>query len=237
MIADCLKSLKFCDEIIVIDNDSIDRTEVICRQYAAEIFSITTSDFSEMRNFGKTKAANDWLLYVDADERVGGELKERILAVVKRDDFSGYEIHRKNNFFGVWMKSGGWENEYLLRLMKKDKLAGWRGKLHETAQVDGRIGRIEELILHFSHQDLGECVANTNVWSGIEAELRFADNHPKMTTLRFVKLFIKDFLTRIFVKKAYKDGAVGIIEAIYQPYSLLITYLKLWEKQDRKFKF
>ncbi len=231
MIRDCLVSLKFCDEIVVVDNDSSDKTVEVAREFTDKIFPIATDDFSKMRNFAAEKVKGDWLLYIDADERVSHELKERIIVAVKKDGHVGYEIHRKNNFLGKWMAYGGWENEYLLRLMRKDSLIRWFGKLHETAEVKGRVGKIEEVILHFTHRDLYSMVEKTNKWSELEAASRFNNKHPKMTTLRFIKLFVDDFLKRLIGKYAYKDGAVGAIEAIYQPYSLLMTYLKLWEKQ------
>lgn len=231
MIRDCLKNLQFCDEIIVVDNNSPDKTVEIAREFTDKIFQIETDDFSEMRNFGKEKASGDWLLYIDADERISDELKKRILVAITHDKFSGYEVHRKNNFLGKWMEYGGWENEYLLRLIQKEKLTHWFGKLHETAKVEGKVGKIEEAILHFSHRNIFDMVEKTNKWSELEAESRFNMKHPKMTALRFIKLFFVDFAKRVISKKAYKDGTVGMIEAIYQPYSLLITYLKLWEKQ------
>lgn len=231
MITDCLKSLGFCDEIVVIDSGSTDDTLTIVRRFTDKIFQIETDDFSKMRNFGKEKATSDWLLYIDADERVSDLLREKIREYVNQTQYAGFEIHRKNNFLGEWMQHGGWENEYLLRLMKKNKLQDWYGKLHETAKVDGVIGKIDEEILHFSHRNMFDMVNKTNKWSELEADFRYKNKHPRMTTLRFTKLFIKDFLIRIFVKKAYKDGVVGMIEAIYQPYSLLMTYVKLWEKQ------
>jgi glycosyltransferase involved in cell wall biosynthesis len=232
MIEDCLKSLEFCEEIIVLDSHSSDKTADIAKKYNAKVFENDFKDFSSSRNFAAEKAKGDWLLYVDADERVSENLKNKIIEAVKTEKYSGYEIKRDNNFLGLFMKSGGWENEYLLRLMKKDKLKKWFGNLHETADVEGKIGRINEPILHFSHRDLSSMVQKTIVWSDFEADLRFSKKHPKMTIPRFIKVFFKELITRLIKKSAWKDGPVGIIEAIYQSYSLLITYLKLWEKQN-----
>lgn len=231
MIEECLKSLAFCDEIIIIDSGSIDNTKGICQKYTDKIFPSDTGNFSEMRNLGAERAKGEWLLYIDADERIDDKLQKKMLERLKAQDFDGYEIKRKNNFLGHWMKSGGWENEYLLRLMKKDKLKKWFGRLHETAEVEGKIGKIEAPILHFSHRDLSSMVEKTNEWSEFEADLRHDNKHPEMTVLRFFKLFYQELLTRLIIKKAWKDGVVGIIEAIYQSYSLLITYFKLWERQ------
>ncbi len=232
MIKDCLESLRFCDEIVVVDCGSVDETLRIVREFTDKIYQIKTDDFSEMRNFGKEKASGNWLLYIDADERVNDSLRKKIRELVNNPKYAGFEIKRKNNFLGKWMEYGGWENEYLLRLMQKEKLIQWFGKLHETAKVNGKIGKIDEEILHFSHRNIFDMVEKTNNWSKLEADLRFNNHHPQMTAPRFIKLFIKDLLTRFFVKQAHRDGVVGIIEAIYQPYSLLITYLKLWEKQN-----
>lgn len=232
MIEGALKSLDFCDEIVVVDSFSQDKTVEICKRYGCQIFQREFKNYSDARNFAKEKAKGNWLLYLDADERVGEELKNSILKNIGKTDKSGYRIKRKNNFLGIWMKSGGWENEYLLRLMKKNKLIKWVGSLHESAKVEGEIGEINEAIEHFSHRNLSSMVDKTNKWSEIEATLRFEKKHPKMTTLRFIKLFFKELFSRLLLKKAWRDGAVGIIEAIYQSYSLLITYIKLWEKQQ-----
>jgi glycosyltransferase involved in cell wall biosynthesis len=231
MIEDCLKSLDFCEEIIVLDSGSNDKTVEICKKYTDRIYQNKFSDFASTRNEAAKHAAGIWILYIDADERISSKLKMKIAEVIKDEEYSGYEIKRNNNFLGVWMKRGGWEDEYLLRLMRKDKLKKWFGHLHETAEVEGKIGKIEEPILHFSHRDLSSMVEKTIKWSDLEAEERIKNKHPLMTIPRFVKIFFKELFIRLVIKKAWKDGVVGIIEAIYQSYSLLITYLKLWEKQ------
>jgi glycosyltransferase involved in cell wall biosynthesis len=231
MIEDCLKSLDFCDEIIILDSNSNDKTIEVCKKYTDKLFQNEFSDFATARNTAIKYATGDWILYVDADERISEELKKKIVKNVRSDKYSGYEIKRNNNFLGVWIKSGGWENEYLLRLMRKDKLKKWFGHLHETADVEGKIGRIEDPILHYSHRDLSSMVEKTIKWSDLEAQERLNNNHPLMTIPRFIKIFLKELFVRLIQKKAWKDGVVGLIEAIYQSYSLLITYLKLWEKQ------
>ena len=140
MIADCLDSLSFCDEIIVIDNKSEDRTRDIAEKMNAKVFEHYSEDFSDLRNFGLNRAAGEWILYIDADERVTGELalsiKYQALSM-ENNNFSAFKVQRKNFYFGNYE----WPYiEHLERLFRKDKLGGWYGKLHESPKVKGDIG-------------------------------------------------------------------------------------------------
>lgn len=100
MIEDCLKSLSFCDEIILIDNDSTDNTKEIAQKKGAKVYEIQTNDFSEIRNLGLSKAQGDWVLYIDADERVTKELAESIKAKIQDKEIKAFKVVRKNYYFG-----------------------------------------------------------------------------------------------------------------------------------------
>ncbi|MCL5113769.1 MAG: glycosyltransferase family 2 protein, partial [Patescibacteria group bacterium] len=188
LIGDCLDSLSFCDEIIVIDDGSDDKTAEIVKKKGATVYKHKMEDFSESRNFGLEKAQGKWVLYVDVDERVTPELAKNIKQKIATDVNSGisaYKLLRKNFYLG--------ENEWpyiekLERFFKKDKLKGWQGKIHETPVVDGKIGQLSGFFLHYTHRDLSSMVNKTIEWSKIEAELRFRSNHPIMTWWRFPRV-------------------------------------------------
>lgn len=228
MIKDALESLSFCDEIIVISNDSTDKTKEIAEKYA-KIYDFKSNDFSELRNFGLTKASYEYVLYLDADERISSDLKKSIQDVLSKDlDFSAYKLLRKNFYFG----KNEWPYvEKIERLFKKEKLSKWKGELHESPVVDGKIGELEGFILHFTHRDLESMLDKTIKWSTTESLLRYNSNHPKMSWWRFPRVMISAFLSSYIKQKGYKAGAVGLMESMYQAFSAFITYAKLWELQ------
>ncbi len=234
-IVKCLSSLTWADEIIVIDNGSTDATrEVSKKQRATVISAEDTHDFAKLRNIGKEKAHGAWLLYVDADEVVSEELQKEIKEAIRYQlpAISGYEIRRKNYYLGhSW--SG---DEHILRLIRKDALVEWYGVLHETARVNGTIGRLRKPILHYTHRTLAEMVTKTNEWSEVEAQLRFSIHHPPVAWWRFLRVMLTAFLDTFIKQGGWRAGVVGWIESIYQTFSIFITYAKLWELQQRSQK-
>ena len=214
--------------MIVVDNGSTDKTVEKAAEMGARIIKSNSSDFSVLRNLGREKASFPWLLYLDADERVTEKLRREILQAVKKDErVNGYIIKRQNYYFGTkWPFT-----EKMLRLIKKDALISWQGKLHETAKIRGKILHLNSPLLHFTHNDLQLMVKKTNKWSQIEADLRFAANHPKITWWRIIRVMLTFFYRSYFKQGGWKVGTTGFIESTYQAFSSFITYAKLWEKQ------
>lgn len=232
IIADCLDSLSFCDEIVVIDNKSEDRTIEIAGKMGAKVFEYVSDDFAKSRNFGLEKAGGEWILYVDADERVTKELALNIRQQVlnAKSQFSAFKLKRKNFYFG----NHEWPYiERIKRLFKKDKLEGWYGKLHESPRILGEIGELEGYLLHYTHRDLKSMLAKTIKWSKIEAELRFKSGHPKMAWWRFPRVMLTAFFNSYIRQGGWKVGVVGLIEGMYQSFSIFITYSRLWEMQEK----
>ncbi len=232
MIADCLDSLSFCDEIIIVDNNSTDRTAEIAKRMGAKVFEFKSNDFAAMRNFGLNKASGDWILYVDTDERVSPEMesnvKRQVLSIGTR--ISAFKIKRKNFYLG----NHEWPYvEKLERLFKKENLKGWKGKLHESPVVEGEIGELDGFLLHYAHRELSSMVNKTIEWSTIEADLRFKSGHPRMTWWRFPRVMLGAFSDSYIKQEGWKAGTIGIIESIYQAFSIFITYAKLWEMQNK----
>jgi glycosyltransferase involved in cell wall biosynthesis len=233
IIADCIDSLSFCDELILIDNGSTDRTVEIAKRLNAKVIVGESEDFSELRNKGLKHAKGKWVLYVDADERVSTELQREILEKVnqKKIQYNAYQIKRKNFYLGKfeWPKI-----EEIVRLFKKTEIEGWFGKLHESPRVIGEVGKLDGYLNHYTHRNLTYMVEKTNKWSEIEADLRFDSDHPKMTWWRFPRVMTTAFIDSYITQKGYKLGTAGLIESMFQSYSMFITYAKLWEKQQHK---
>lgn len=234
MIGDCLASLSgWVDEVIIVDGGSKDKTVDIARKLGAKVFISPFEDFAAQRNYGLAKASGNWVLYIDADERVTPELVESIkyqVSSIKNTDFSAYRIKRKN----FYLENHEWPYvEKLERLIKKDKLKGWYGELHESPQIDGSVGELDGFLLHYTHRDLSAMLVKTIEWSKTEAELRFKSGHPAMTWWRFPRVMVSAFWESYIRQGGWKVGTAGLIESIYQAFSMFITYARLWELQGK----
>ena len=122
------------------------------------------------------------------------------------------------------------------RVFRKENLRGWKGKLHETPIIDGAIGDLDGFLLHYTHRDLTSMVNKTIEWSKIEAETRFKANHPKITWWRFPRVMLTAFFDSYIRQGGWKVGTIGLIESMYQSYSIFVTYARLWEMQTKSQK-
>lgn len=235
IIADCLDSVSFCDEIVVIDGGSEDRTVEVAKRMNAKVFELKASDFSKLRNFGLEKAKGDWVLYVDTDERVTDPLRRNIESEIMNHESGivAYRVQRKNFYLGTSAKNEWPYIEKLERLFRRENLKGWKGELHESPIIHGKIGELDGYLLHYTHRDLGLMLNKTIEWSKIEAELRFKSGHPKMVWWRFLRVMITSFFDWYVRQKGYRAGTVGLIESIYQMFSMFVTYARLWETQQK----
>lgn len=232
-IRQCLDSLSWVDEIVVIDNNSQDQTGTIAKSLGAQVFTTDKTSFADLRNLGKEKATHAWILYVDADELITEKLAREIKKIVKNyhsdSDPAGYFLTRKNYYLGhAWPVA-----DRMQRLFWKEALTGWSGEVHETALIKGNFGVIKEPLIHHTHRTLEEMVAKTNEWSEIEAKLRLNAKHPPIVAWRLLHVMWIGFANSFFKQGGWRAGVIGWIESIYQGFSMFITYAKLWEKQQK----
>ncbi|HUV71864.1 MAG TPA: glycosyltransferase family 2 protein [Clostridia bacterium] len=237
VIADCLESVKWADEIVIVDNQSTDKTlKIVGKQGIKNIVESKGNSFADHRNLGVQAARGEWLLYVDADERVTPVLRKEINTLISQENnrFSAYAIPRRNIRLTKELHWGGWWPDYVLRLMRKEKLESWEGELHEQPKIDGQIGYLKEALVHFSHRgSFKHKLQNTINWSEVEAQKLFDAGHPPMNIRRFLSAMAREFYQRMIRAQAFRDGTEGIIEAIYQIFSVFITYARLWEMQQK----
>ncbi len=233
-ILQVLKRLSWTDEQIVVDNGSIDNTVKIANENGAKTVSIPEKDFSKMRNEAAKKSKADWLLYIDTDEEISPALQKEIIEITKKTpdttvDHVAYTLKRKNYYLGhLWPYTDG-----MIRLIYKPSLFGWFGDLHETAKINGSIGTLQHLLIHKTHRSLEEMLTKTNEWSEIEAKLRFDAHHPLIVPWRLFRVMVTGFYDSYLKQGGWKAGTVGIMESMYQGFSLFITYAKLWEMQQK----
>jgi len=230
-IARVVKNVSFADEVVVIDNNSTDKTAKLAKKCGARVYSKKFTSFSQQRNFGLEKAKGEWILYIDADERISSKLKREILkAVVKSQSLiTYYQLRRKNFYFGKYE----WPYiEGLERLFRKKSLKGWKGVIHESPVVLGDCGELSGYLLHYTHTDLSSMIDKTNQWSEIEAELLYKANHPRMSWWRFLRIMLTKFYYSFVKQGGWRVGVDGWIESIYQAFSYFIVYAKVWEYQN-----
>lgn len=242
VIKDCLESVKWADEVILVDTGATDKTLEIARKYKVRIVNCLSAkpEFAKWRNLGLAAAKGDWLLYVDADERVTPELREELRDAIRDTKYVAYQIPRRNFYLGREMHYGGAWPDYVKRLFLKKNLKRWERELHEDPVFTGEMGTLTGPLLHFTHRDLTSMVEKTIKWSQIEAQLLYEDypgGHPPVTWWRILRMMATEFWQRGLRLSGWRDGTVGWIEVIFQMFSRFITYARLWELQKNSGRF
>ncbi len=230
-IDECIQSVSFCNEIIVIDNKSTDATKTVATKANARVITFASSSFADLRNHGYQESKAEWLLYIDADELVSAALRSSILEVVKdaKCQYSAYRIQRVNTYLGVEFH----DSEHIVRLMKRSDLIHWEGEVHETPLIRGTVGDLVGVLRHDTHRTLTHMVEKTNKWSEIEAGLRLKATHPPVVWWRIFRVMITGFYDSYIKKGGWRVGKAGIIESMYQAFSMFVTYAKLYERQQK----
>ncbi|MCL4364309.1 hypothetical protein M1328_03660 [Patescibacteria group bacterium] len=214
-IKDCLKSAKeLSDNVIFI--------------YPDDNFVET------VRQTGINQAKTDWVLILDADERLTKDLANEIRRVTSQtSNKTYYKIPRKNIFGKIkWLQHGGWWPDYQIRLINKKYFVSWPKRIHSTPIVRGKIGYLKSPFLHYFHGDLEKMVQKTIVFEDIESRLLYKSGKTARTTTFFRKYFA-ELWRRLFKTFGFLDGPFGVIESIYQAFSKTITYLFLYEKRNK----
>lgn len=234
-IARCLDSLKWVNEIVVVDSGSTDATESICKSYDnLRFFSVSWHGFGAQKNIALDHATGDWILSVDADEVVTPRLVEEILATIN-DAFSndGYYIKRKNFFRDKWVKHCGWWPDRVLRLFRRGKGCFSEVLVHESIVMSGQTGCLSEPMLHFSYDRLSQFLEKAEKYSTLGAALMYEKG--KKTSLmgaivHSIAAFLKTYLFRLGVL----DGSVGFVIAFSSSVYVFFRYMKLVELYDLK---
>lgn len=233
MIANCLDTLSWCDEIIVVDNNSTDTTAQLAERAKARVVS-ASGTFADLRNEGLRRAKTDWVLYVDADERITPALADEVRLMIDTTEFQAYEIGRNNILYGHYLSYGGWQNDFVVRLFEREKLQQWVGEVHEHAEIVGKTGRLKENIVHFTHRNIISGLLKTAEWTPIEASLLAnSERTPKVSAGLILRKGVMEVLRRIVFKKGYKDGTAGWVEALVQGINRMLVYMQVWERQQK----
>lgn len=193
LIEACLRTVTWADEILILDNGATPKTLQIARKFTKNIIKDNTKDFASRHNLAKDLAKGNWILYVDADERISKSLAGEIRETVKDPKYAAYQLPRIHYFLGKEAIYGDYYPDFVTRLFKKDRLVGWTGRIHESSKIDGEIGRLKSPMYHLTHRDIRSMVKKTLDFSEHEAQLRLEANHPPVVWWRLVRVFLTDF--------------------------------------------
>ena len=230
-LPDCLESIAWITNKILVDSGSTDNTITIAKKHKADVYKVRGGSYKDWRNEGFMHAKTDWIFYIDADERATPLLRHEIEKNISEACLQYFAIPRKNIIFGKVMKWGGWWPDYVKRIYKRDCISGWIGDLHEEPIVEGKMGYLKNPLIHIKHEKLSEMVEKTNKWSEVEAELLLKSGHPDMSWWRFIRVAATELFLRLIKYQGFRDGTEGVIYAFYLSWSKFITYAKLWEMQ------
>ncbi len=236
-IADCLESVTWADEIIVVDDESSDRTREISGKYTDKVLVRKMENEGRHRNWAYSRASNDWVLSLDADERVTGELAEEIKELVKgQPGYKGYAIPRRNYIGDHWLRYGGEYPAAQLRFFLKDEFRYEEAEVHPRAFMEGGWGHLKNDIIHYSHRDIADYLSSLNNQSTLEA-LKWYNTGRKMTLGHALwRAFDRCFYRRLIRKRSYKDGVYGLVVAVFSGLYQLVSYFKYWEMCNKRDK-
>ena len=222
-----LESVKWADEIVVIDSFSTDQTVAICREYTAKVYQIAWRGYVEQKNIATARAAHDWILNIDADEVVSAELAAEIQQTLAAPACVGYFMPRRTYYLGDWIRHCGWYPDAKLRLF--DKRAGkWVGQaLHEKAQVTGATAHLRSALEHYTYEDITDHLKTINNFTSIAASQKTGSVSGAGILLRTVAAFLKKYL----LKQGFRDGTRGVIVCLLSAFTVAVKYAKLWERQ------
>jgi glycosyltransferase involved in cell wall biosynthesis len=234
-IGECLESLKWCDEIVVVDSFSTDRTVEICRQYTDRVIQRRWAGYRDQKAFAHSQAMREWVFLVDADERVTPDLKKEILDALSRDgeDFAAFSVPRLVYYLGRWWWRGGWYPDYDVRIFRRDR-ATWGGlDPHERIIVEGKIRRLKKPLHHFSYRDINDHLDRINRFTTVAAtELEGQGRRWRLrdSLLRPPFRFFRSYVW----KRGFLEGFPGFFTAVTAAIYVFLRYAKLRELELRE---
>lgn len=241
LIRECVKSLSFCDEILIIDDNSTDATINVINNFANKKIKIIPhelkNNFSQARNFGLQKAQNEWVLFIDADEVVSDSLAYEISNAIQLKDqnlnnFNGFYIKRKDFMWGKRFEYGETGNIKLLRLAKKIN-GEWKGIVHEEWKIKGNVGILRNIIAHYPHQTIEEFLREINFYTTLKAEDLYSKK-VRTSMLSIILYPFGKFVLNYFLKKGFLDGIPGLVHALLMSFHSFLVRGKLWAMWNRK---
>lgn len=229
-IAECVRSVSFADQVIVLDSSSTDGTADVARDAGAEVHVTDWPGYGPQQRRGIGLATGDWVLSLDADERITPQLAEEIREAIAQPVAEGYRLPRFSSFCGQFIEHGGWRPDYTLRLVRRDRAGFTDHFLHAHMTVDGRRADLASPIIHYSYRDLDDVLDKLNRYSrgaAIDAHERGQGSSLGRALASGLWAFLRTYLLR----QGFRDGRLGLVLALYNGQTTYYKYLRLWLMQ------
>ncbi len=231
-ISDCLESVQWVDEIIVVDAHSTDETVQLAKGFTEQVFVRPWPGFGLQKNFGMKQATSDWILIVDADERVSDELAEELQAfrALPRTDAAAFRIARKNYFYGEWVRYGGAYPDYQIRLCQRGQAHYNDVGVHENLIVDGSVQSLTGHLIHYTERQITDHFRKFSHYTTLAA-LEKGKSRKRVSWYHLTCNPFVIFLKTYILKKGFRDGTRGVIFAVFASMYTFVKYTKLFEQQ------
>ena len=231
-LRECLKTVQWADEIVVVDSHSQDRTVEIARGFTKKIFQKEYKGHIDKKRFAVSKATHDWVFSIDADERVTPELKEGIREVLTQGavEAVGYDMPRMTRHLERWILHGEWYPDRVTRLFRRSRMRYEGTEPHDRVILEGKRGHLHGLLLHYNYRDFAHQIQTVQTYSDVAAKALFAEGRRagfRNIVLRPPFKFFKCYI----LKRGFLDGWPGFIIAATSAFYVLAKYVKLYEMQ------
>jgi glycosyltransferase involved in cell wall biosynthesis len=231
-IESCIKSLiDVVDEIIVVDSCSTDQTETICKRYPVKFIRHPFSDYVSQKNYAAEQAANDYILALDADERLSDELRKSILEVKRNwEDAHGFVVKRYNNYCGKWMHFSGWYPEHKVRLWDR-RVAKWEGiDIHEIVKIPkAKVRKLKGHLLHYAYLSVDEHIKQVNRFAEIAARAKYKNGEKASFLINVILSPLFRFVKTFIFQLGFLDGYYGFIFCSLSSSMTFFKYVRLYE--------
>lgn len=231
-----LEAVSWCDEIIVVDSGSEDKTIDICKEFDCKIFNKEFEGYGEQKSYAISLAKNDWILNIDADEVVSINLKNEIKSIFSEDEinYNGFYLLRSLVFLGKRFKYGRESKEYHLRLFNR-KLGNFNSnKVHEKVELNGTTVKLKGILYHYSYSSIDQYFKKFNAYTTKSAQVLFDDGNNGRSTAVIIFGFPVYFFKNYFVYRNFLNGTQGFLWAFFSSLYPVIKYFKLWAMRNKK---
>jgi glycosyltransferase involved in cell wall biosynthesis len=233
-ISAALESLRWADEIVVVDSESTDDTVAIARHYTDRVIVRPWTGYVDQKNYAASQAAHDWIFSLDADERVTPALGEEIRALMSAEpSHAAYRVPRVSRYLGRWIRSTDWYPDYQPRLYDRRR-ARWTGRyVHESLQIEGAVKRLRSELQHYPYADVSHHLRTIDRYSTLAARQMFEDGR-RTGPFRILLHADAALLRNYFLRGGITDGAVGLIVSLLNSYYVVTKFVKLWEMEKKQ---
>jgi len=233
-IADCVQSARWADEVVVVvDSATTDRTIELATPLADRVLVHEYVNSATQKNWAIPQMAHEWVMVLDADERVTRELRDEILGILEKgaNDFCAFRVWRRNHFMGRRVRFCGWQNDSCVRLFRRDRSRYQDRQVHADVECDGPIGKLKGNLLHYTFTSFDQYMKKFDRYAAWAS----GDRAKHTKTVRWHHLTLRPawrFFRQYVLKLGFLDGVTGLIVCSLAAYSVFLKYAKLWERRQ-----